>query len=175
MAAGGSLLVGGSGYSSGFLSLRRFTQLGAEPQTLVLTGTALLQLWPATTFNGIVDFRSPQFALNGVTFNGETYVEKTGASNNDSDGGNIFNGVTTIANSGSGFFRFARTALDQFNNDVTLTNTGSGSIQMADNIPGTVFNGNIIVNSTLVVAFTSVKVVEEPLPWQQDELSPSVG
>jgi len=148
LAAGGSLLVGGLGYSSGFLSLRRFTQLGGDPQTLLLTGTSLLQLGPASTFNGNVDFRSPQFQLNGATFNGITYLEKTGATDNDSNGGNIFNGVTTIANSGSGFFRFALTALDQFNNNVTLTNTGSGTVRMADNFPGTVFNGNIIVNST---------------------------
>ncbi|HRJ29850.1 MAG TPA: hypothetical protein PLV21_06285 [Cyclobacteriaceae bacterium] len=148
MAAGGSLLVGGSGFSSGFLSLRRFTQLGAEPQTLVLTGTALLELGPSSTFNGNVDFRSSQFLLNGATFNGITYLEKTGATDNTSNGGNIFNGVTTIANSGSGFFRFANTALDQFNNNLTLTNTGAGTIRMADNFPGTVFNGNIVVNST---------------------------
>jgi hypothetical protein len=148
LAAGGSLLVGGSGFSSGILSLRRFTQLGGEPQTLLLTGTALLRLGPSSTFNGNVDFRSPRFQLNGVTFNGSTYLEQTGATDTDSNGGNIFNGITTIANSGSGFFRFALTALDQFNNDVTITNTGSGTIRMADNVPGTVFNGNIIVNST---------------------------
>ncbi|HMR58201.1 MAG TPA: hypothetical protein PKC10_12825, partial [Cyclobacteriaceae bacterium] len=148
MASGGSLLVGGLGYSSGYLSLRRFTQLGADPQTLVLTGTALLQLGPSTTFNGAVDFRSAQFELNGTTFNGTTYLEKTGATNNDSNGGNEFNGVTTIANSGAGFFRFALNALDTFNGDLTLTNTGSSSIRMADNVPGTLFNGNITVNST---------------------------
>ncbi len=148
MAAGGSLLTGGLGYNSGYLSLRRFTQLGAEPQTLLLTGTALLQLGPAATFNGDLDFRSPQFELNGATFNGITYLEKTGATANNSSGGNTFNGPTTIANSGSGIFRFANTALDTFIGDLTLTNTGSSSIRMADNIPGTVFNGNIIVNST---------------------------
>ncbi|MBX2965512.1 MAG: hypothetical protein KF845_05145 [Cyclobacteriaceae bacterium] len=148
LAAGGSLLTGGLGYSSGFLSLRRFTQLGAEPQTLLLTGTALLQLGPEATFNGDLDFRSPQFELNGTTFNGTTHLEKTGATGNDSNGGNIFNGITTIANSGSNYFRFAVSVLDQFNNDLTLLNTGAGTIRMADNIPGTAFNGNIIVNST---------------------------
>lgn len=148
MASGGSLLVGGLGYSSGYLSLRRFTQLGADPQTLVLTGTALLELGPATTFNGTVDFRSAQFELDGTTFNGTTYLEKTGATSNDSSGGNIFNGTTTIANSGAGFFRFALNSLDTFNGDLTLTNTGSSTIRMADNVPGTLFNGNITVNST---------------------------
>ncbi|MBX2914606.1 MAG: hypothetical protein KF856_04945 [Cyclobacteriaceae bacterium] len=145
---GASLQVGGLGFSSGELRFRRFTQLGTAPQTLLLTGTALLRIGPASTFNGNLDFRSPQVALEGAIYNGTTYLEKTGANNNDSNGGNTFNGTTTIANSGSGWFRFALAALDTFNGDLTLTNTGSSTIRMADNIPGTTFNGNIIVNST---------------------------
>lgn len=145
---GASLLVGGLGYSSGELRFRRFTQVGTAAQTLLLTGMALLRIGPTSTFNGNLDFRAPQFALDGAIYNGITYLEKTGAANNDSNGGNTFNGVTTIANSGSGWFRFALTALDTFNGDLTLTNTGSSTIRMADNIPGTTFNGNIIVNST---------------------------
>jgi len=148
LANGASLLVGGLGYSSGELRFRRFTQVGGANQTLLLTGTALLRIGPASTFNGNVDFRSPQFALEGAIYNGTTYLEKTGAANNDSSGGNTFNGPTTIANSGSGWFRFALLSLDTFNGDLTLTNTGSSTIRMADNIPGTVFNGNIFVNST---------------------------
>jgi hypothetical protein len=148
LGTGASLLTGGLGFSSGELRFRRFTQIGAAAQTLLLTGTSLLRIGPSSTFNGNVDFRSPQFALDGAIYNGTTYLEKTGATNNDSNGGNTFNGVTTIANSGSGFFRFALITLDTFNGDITLTNTGSSTIRMADNVPGTVFNGNIIVNST---------------------------
>lgn len=148
LGIGASLLVGGLGYSSGELRFRRFTQLGAANQTLLLTGTALLRIGPTSIFNGNLDFRAPQFALDGATYNGTTYLEKTGASNNDSSGGNTFNGSTTIANSGSGFFRFALSAIDTFNGDLTLTNTGSSTIRMADNVPGTLFNGNITLNST---------------------------
>lgn len=148
LGTGASLLVGGLGFSSGELRFRRFTQIGAANQTLVLTGTALLRIGPTSTFNGNIDFRAPQFALDGAIYNGTTYLEKTGATNNDSNGGNTFNGATTIANSGAGYFRFALTALDTFNGDLTLTNTGSSTIRMADNIPGTLFNGNITVNST---------------------------
>lgn len=148
LGTGASLLVGGLGFSSGELRFRRFTQIGAANQTLVLTGTALLRIGPNSTFNGNIDFRAPQFALDGAIYNGTTYLEKTGATNNDSNGGNAFNGATTIANSGAGYFRFALTALDTFNGDLTLTNTGSSTIRMADNIPGTLFNGNITVNST---------------------------
>lgn len=147
---GASLLTGGLGFSSGELRLKRLTQIGSSPQTLTLTGTALLRIGPASTFNGNVDFRSPQIALDGATYNGITYLEKTGATNNDSSGGNAFMGSsTTIVNSGTGYFRFALSSLDTFGTgDLTLTNTGTSTIRMADNVPGTVFNGNIFVNST---------------------------
>lgn len=147
IANGVSLLVGSGGFTSGILRLRRLTQIGADDQTLLLTGTALMELGPSTTFNGNVDFRAPQFELDGTTFNGTTYIEKTGATTNDSNGGNIFNGVTTIVNSGSNYFRLAVTTLDTFNGDLTLSSTGSSTLRLADVVPGTVFNGNIQVNS----------------------------
>lgn len=145
-----SLLTGGLGFSSGELRLKRLTQIGASAQTLLLTGTALLRIGPVTTFNGTLDFRAPQIALDGAVYNGITYLEKTGAGNNDSGGGNSFLGTTTtIANSGTGYFRFAVTALDVFGTgDLILNNTGTSTIRMADNVPGSVFNGNIFVNST---------------------------
>jgi hypothetical protein len=147
---GASLLTGGLGFSSGELRLKRLTQIGNSAQTLTLTGTALLRIGPASTFNGGLNFQAPQIALDGAVYNGATYLEKTGAGNNDSAGGNSFLGATTtIANSGSGYFRFAVTTLDLFGTgDLILTNTGTSTIRMADNVPGTVFNGNILVNST---------------------------
>lgn len=155
---GASLLTGGLGFSSGELRFRRFTQTGAAPQTLLLTGTALMRIGPTTTFNGILDFRAPQFILDGGTFNGVTYLEKTGAGNNDSNGGNSFLGTTTtIVNSGSGWFRFAVGVLDTFGTgNLILTNTGTSQIRMADNVPGTVFNGNIFVNSTNATAGSGI-------------------
>ena len=149
MAIGSQLQIGT--FNTGRLSLRRLQQLGSEDQSLLLTNTALLEVGPSTSFNGNVNFSAPQFELDGVTFNGpvSTTLAKTGATNNDSQGGNIFNSPSTIiSNSGSGNFRFAVSALDSFNNNVEFTNTGSGTIRLADVIPGTVFNGNIKVNCT---------------------------
>jgi hypothetical protein len=147
---GASLLTGGLGFSSGELRLKRLTQIGNSAQTLALTGTALLRIGPASTFNGNLDFRAPQIALDGAVYNGITYLEKTGAANNDSNGGNFFLGpTTTIANSGTGWFRFALNTLDTFGSgDLILINTGTSTIRMADNVVGSVFNGNIFVNST---------------------------
>ncbi|MEQ9412960.1 MAG: hypothetical protein RIF39_03980, partial [Cyclobacteriaceae bacterium] len=108
----------------------------------------MLRIGPVSQFNGNLDFRAPEIALDGAIYNGTTYLEKTGATNDDSSGGNSFNGPTTIANSGTGWIRSGLSVLDTFNGDLTLTNTGSSTIRMADNTPGTVFNGNIIVNST---------------------------
>lgn len=147
-ANGTSLLVGGLGFSSGELRFKHLTQIGNAPQTLLLTGTALLRIGPSTIFNGVLDFRSPQIALDGGIYNGNSYLEKTGATTNNSAGNNTFNGTTTIVNSGSGAWRFAVNALDTFNGDLILTNTGSSAIQMSDVIAGSVFNGNIQVNST---------------------------
>jgi Secretion system C-terminal sorting domain len=148
----GALSIGPSGFVSGDLRFARFTQTGSLAQSLILTapaaGTGRLRLGPASSFGGSIDFRAPRILLEGVTCNDVTYLEKTGATDDTSAGGNVFNGVTTIANSGSGWFINADAALDQFNNDLTITNTGSAGIRMADNIPGTVFKGNIIVNST---------------------------
>jgi len=152
LASGATLSIGLAGFISGELRFMRFTQLGNTAQTLILTppasGVARLRLGPATTFNGVVDFHSPRVLLEGATFNEVTTIEKTGATDDTSSGGNIFNGVTTIMNSGTGWFINADAALDQFNNDLTLTNTNSAGIRMADNIPGTQFKGDITVNST---------------------------
>jgi hypothetical protein len=113
-----------------------------------LTGTASLKLGPSSAFNASVNFVTPQIYLNGCTFNGTTSIEKNGATNNTGTGSNVFNGITTLINSGSGQLITGNTSTDAFNNDVTLNNTGSSSIAMADNSTGNVFTGNITLNCT---------------------------
>lgn len=148
LANGAVMSIGGSGFSSGDIRFRRFTQLGATTQNLTLTGTGRLMIGPLTTFNGPVNFAAPRISLEGATYQAATVLEKTGASDDNSAGGNTFNNTLTVRNSGTAFFRFANTSLDTFNGDVTLTNTGSSAIQMAYTASGTIFNGNIFVNST---------------------------
>lgn len=144
----GTLNIGAGGFAQGQLRLHQFTQTGSTPQALTFTGTASLRLGPSSEFNGAVTFVTPQIFLNGCTFNNTTYIEKNGASNNTGAGSNIFNGVTTLVNSGSGNFISGNTSNDIFNNDLTLTNSGAALISMADNSAGNIFNGNITVNST---------------------------
>ncbi len=148
LAAGKTVSVGVTGYSGGDLEFRNFTQVGSTSQSFTLTGTAILYFETGATFNGDVTAASPQVYLNGTTFNGITFIEKTGATANTGIGGNTFNGITTIKNSGSANLISANTTADIFNNDLTLTATSTGLIYMGYTVSGTQFNGNIIVNSS---------------------------
>jgi hypothetical protein len=154
--ASGKTITVGTSFTTGTLGLIRFTQLGSATQTLTLTGTSTLTVGPSSTFNGNVTFKSPQVYLQGCTYNGTTYIEKTGATSNLGNGGNTFNATTTLVNSGSGYFATAFVSPDIFNADVTATNTGSSWVALSDNAVGTQFNGNIIVNSTNSTSFAGI-------------------
>ena len=149
LAAGRTIGVGTTGVISGDIRLQRFTQVGPTPQTLNLSGIAILTLGPTSSFGGNVDFRAPQLLLNGTTYSGTAYLEKTGATSNSGTGGNIFNSTTSLVNSGSGHLLTANNSPDIFNGALTVTNTGSNVIYLAHNVTGSQFNGNITFESTL--------------------------
>ncbi|MFN5317533.1 MAG: hypothetical protein ACK5CY_01700, partial [Bacteroidia bacterium] len=96
LASAKLLQIGGSGFSIGDLFLRNLTQSGTTAQSLTLTGTASLSLKTGCTFNANVTFSAPQLFLDGTTFNGTASFTKSGAGNNQSLGGNVFNGTTTF-------------------------------------------------------------------------------
>ena len=148
MATTKTITIGGTGFTTGTLLLRNFTQSGSTAQSFTLTGTALLQIGPSATFNGNTTVVSPQVLLHGCTYNGTASITKNGATNNLGNGGNTFNGATTLVNSNSAYFATGFTTADIFNADLTITNTGTGFMAVADEAAGTMFNGNIIVNST---------------------------
>ena len=165
--AEGKTITAGT-FTVGTLYLSRLTQgtlAGGTSQTITLTGTAILFIGPSSTLNGNVTFKSPQVYLNGCTYNGTAYLEKNGGSNNLGDGNNIFNGVTTIVNSGTGYFATAYVTRDIFNDDVTATNTGTSWVALSDDATGTQFNGNIIVNSTNSTNWAGVTFGNGPHNW----------
>ncbi|MBL0258395.1 MAG: hypothetical protein IPQ03_13105 [Bacteroidetes bacterium] len=53
-----------------------------------------------------------------------------------------------MTNSGAGNFLTGNTLPDTFGGDANFTNSGTGYIQLAQNVAGTVFNGNTIFNNT---------------------------
>jgi hypothetical protein len=175
MAAGKTITIGAAGFTSGYLQIERFTQLGNTAMNLPLTGTSALTFGPSSAIGGDMTSTSGSLSFNGCTFSGICNATKTGATDDWSSGNNIFNGVTTITDAGSGYMVFGNGNADQFNSTATFNNTGSNSIYVAYNSPnnifggtttfnnsptanqaiyvsqnsaGTVFNGNIVVSST---------------------------
>jgi hypothetical protein len=148
MAATKTISIGALGFSSSDLGIYRFTQNGSAPVNLTLTGNSRILLGPSTTLGGDVNIVAPQVLLNGTVYNGDAYIEKNGGTNNTGNGGNTFNGVTTLVNSGSAYLLSGNINPDVFNDDLTLTNTGSSLIYIAHNVAGNQFNGNISVNCT---------------------------
>jgi hypothetical protein len=146
LAASKTVTIGATGFNKGILLLRNFTQSGTQSQTLTLTGTGLLQIGSASTLNGNVTFTAPQLKLDGCTFNGTASLTKNGATDNTSTGGNIYNGITTIQNSGSGSLDLGDTSPEQFNEDLTINNTGTSRIQVGISSVGNVFNGDVTIN-----------------------------
>lgn len=175
MAAGKTISIGAAGFSSGYLQIERFTQLGSAAMNLPLTGASALTFGPSSAIGGNMTSTSGSLYFNGCTFGGTCTATKTGTTNDWSSGNNVFNGVTTITDAGSGYMVFGNGNSDQFNSTATFNNTGSNSMYVAynssgnsfggtttfNNLPtantgiyvsqysaGTVFNGNIVVTST---------------------------
>lgn len=148
LAAGKTITIGAGGFAVGTLSLRQFTQVGATAQNLALTGTAALTFGPSSAFGGDVTTSSPTLTLNGCTFNGVTNLTKTGPTGDYSQGGNVFNGLCSITNSGASYLLLGNTNPDIWNNDVTFTDNGSERLLPCWASAGNQFNGNIYVNTS---------------------------
>lgn len=133
LASGKTINVGGLGVSSGTVQIKNFTQNGTTSQSLTFTGTAIMRIQNNCVFNGDVSFISPQIFVNGTTFNGTAYIEKTGSVSNTSSGGNTFNQDVTIKNSGSGMMTLAGTSTDNFYGNATFIKSGSGALYPAAN------------------------------------------
>lgn len=157
LAAGKTITVSGAGFSSGTLLLRQFTQTGATPQNIALTGSGVLTFGPSSAFGGNITSLSPSLFFNGCTFSGSVNASKTGTNNDQSSGNNVFNGITTLTNSGAGYLMLGNGNADQFNNTTTFNNTGSNNIYVAYNSSSNMFGGAAIFNN-VPVANTGIYV-----------------
>jgi hypothetical protein len=148
LSAGHSIYAGALGFSAGILHLRQFQQIGITAQNLLLTGTATLRVGPSSVLNGDFTSESPGLLLNGGVFNGNSSFRKTGASGDFGAGGNTFNGVCSLTNSGSSYLVLGNSNPDIWNGDVVLTSNGSERLLPCWNSTGNQFNGDIYVNSS---------------------------
>jgi len=147
-AAGKTISIGAAGYNTGYLWIMRFTQLGNAPVNLPLTGTTSLTFGPVSAIGGDVTSTSSNIFFNGCTFSGLVNSTKTGAGNDYSSGGNIFQRSMTLNNSGSGIPLLGNGNPDTWNGDASFNSSGTAYIGVGWNSAGNTFNGNITVTST---------------------------
>jgi hypothetical protein len=147
-AAGKTISIGAAGFTTGYLQIQRFTQLGNAPLTLPLTGNSSLTFGPTSTIGGDVLSTSGSLYFNGCTFNGLVVATKTGATNDASSGNNIFNSPVAMTNAGGGYLLFGNGNADQFNSNATFNNTGSSNLYVAYNSANNIFGGVTTFNNT---------------------------
>jgi len=147
MAAGKTISIGAAGFSTGYLQVQRFIQLGNAPMNLLLTGNSSLTFGPSSTIGGDLTSTSGSLYFNGCTFNGFVNSTKTGATNDGSSGNNIFHGNAVMTNAGSGYLLFGNGNKDQFNAAATFNNMGGSSIYVAYNSANNLFSGVTTFNN----------------------------
>ncbi|MGV6861188.1 MAG: T9SS type A sorting domain-containing protein [Putridiphycobacter sp.] len=146
LAANKLVSIGGAGFIAGDLYFRNFTQVGPTNQNLVCSGTARIYNYDSD-WGGDVDFQAPRMITQGTLYNGLVYLEKTGANNDMSSGGNTFTNNTELRNTGSGYFGLGNGNPDDFQNDLLINNLGTHSVYIAYNSIGNQIAGNLDVNN----------------------------
>lgn len=102
-----------------------------------------------STWNGQVDFTATTLTTSTSTYQNTTSLNITGAGTSSSNGGNTFNGSTTITNNGTGTVRFAAVAGDDFNNTVNFVRN-SGTLVPVYNASST-FASDVTVTSATTI------------------------
>lgn len=152
LAVGKTLSVGASGFSSGTLLLKQFTQTGATAQNINLTGTGNLTIGPGSEFGGNVTSSSASLFFNGAIFNGTVNSTKSGTTNDQSMGGNTFNKSATFINNGTGYLLMTRTNPDSYKDDVDFIQNNTGLIYPNYNQTAT-YSGNLNISSSATITF----------------------
>ncbi|MGB0403593.1 MAG: beta strand repeat-containing protein [Salibacteraceae bacterium] len=147
LAAARTITVGGSGFTVGELRLKDFTQTGATAQNIALTGTGYLYL-DGSDWGGNVTFSAPRVNTRDSRFRGTANITKNGASDDQSPGGNQFDGNTILTCSSSGYFMMGNGTADSFDADLTINNTGTRNMYLAHNGAGHSIDGNLTVTNS---------------------------
>lgn len=134
--------IGSSGYIAGDLLFRNFTQLSNTAQNLTTTGTANLTIYDCN-WNGDITFTSPRLTTRGSTYSEITFLEKTGATNDGSLGGNTFLKNCELKNTGTGYFLMGNGSADVWGGNLITNNLGTHNLYIAYNSPGNTIAGNL--------------------------------
>jgi len=157
LSSGKTITIGSGGFIAGDLKFRKFYQSGTTAQSLTCTGTAKIYNYDCE-WGGNVSFVAPRIYSKGTRYKGTVLLEKTGANNDDSPGGNIFEKNTEIKNSGSGYLMIGTSISDTCRANLTLNNTGTNSLYYAYGAPASYIAGNLSVvnNSSGTAGWVSI-------------------
>jgi hypothetical protein len=149
IASGVGLTSTAVGFPSGSLYIRNVTQLETNAHSLIIGGTTnAIYLQTGNTFTGTMTATAPQLYLNGSTFAAGTYTQNGGTAIT-CNGGNTFNGATTLNVTGAGSWTQSNTSVDTYNSTLALNCSGAAAVlYLAHNGVGTTFNGTITMTST---------------------------
>lgn len=156
MADGFTISIGGGGYTDANLRLSNFTQVGLTPQSLTLGGTATNLDIRSSNFGGNVTFQSPRLFTRSTSYTGTVSLTKTGGNNDQSNGGNIFEGITVLTTTGTGQFLMANAVADTFRTDLTMNHMGSNVMYISNNASGCYIGGNLTINNNGIGTNASV-------------------
>ncbi|RYM31450.1 T9SS type A sorting domain-containing protein [Brumimicrobium glaciale] len=152
LSSGSNISIGPDGFIAENLLMQNLIQMGSTAQVIELnTGTTRLES-NNSIWNGDVVFRSPKLFSNNSTYHSSAILHKTGADNDESDGGNTFYGITVLRNTGSGDFKPSNVIGNTFNEDVTYEKAGTGDILPTYNSTSK-YAKSIIINSNDVMVF----------------------
>lgn len=151
LSNGQTVSLGSNGFTDGHLYFRNFTQLGSTAQSITTTNNSRFENY-SSIWNGNVTFISPRMHTRQTTYNGVSYLEKTGASNDASYGANIYNDAVTFRNSGTGYFMPTNNNPSDHNGDVTYVKTSTGEMLPSYSSTST-YAGDININSNTSINF----------------------
>jgi len=160
LAATKTITIAGGGFVDGKLYFRNFNQIGNTAQNLTCTGTAFMYNYDSN-WGGDVSFIAPRMITRGTTYNRTSYLEKTGAINDYSNGDNIFVLNSELRNSGSNAFVMGNVNPDIFQADLLLNNTGTYSLYVAYSSLGNTIAGNLTANNTGTGTSTAINIANQ--------------
>ncbi len=135
-------------------------QCKRSAEAITTTGTSYIQYGSATSFAASVTSSSPGLLFNGSTFNGIVNCTKTGASNDQSQGGNTFNAAATFTNNGPGYLLMTNSSSDAYNSNTTFVMNATGAVY-----PNYNNNSNYSGNAHGYGCFSYY-------PWRQQQVQP---
>jgi gliding motility-associated-like protein len=146
LVSGKTISIGSSGYSSGFLTFKKFTQLGTGSFSFPLTGGSLV-FGQGSAFGANIVGSAPELSISDTRFNGKLALTKTGSGHNNCTGGNYFADTASITNNGTGWLILGMSVPDTFN-VASFTNSNTNFLAVAYSSAGNVFNGDVTFTNT---------------------------